>query len=263
MGSIPLWRRAIRVYRTKGALVLSVKLLNFARREAVAIAYALYWWIAYGVDPTYGMAPAHHTERQVFHDLFSTLGEGDVFYDVGAHVGLYTVPVASVLPPDSVVAFEPGEGVSELRTALSNHGLRAHVLERAISQETPEVEYYRDHDGKLGSVFDSDGSVSRPETITARELLDGDLPLPTVVKIDVRGAELDVLHGLRDVLEREECRLVYCELHVPVGRRYDNVEEHRENWSFDEVLRTLRQCGFEVELMFVYWDDHLFLRARK
>jgi len=66
--------------------------------------------------------------------LLSDLREGDVFYDVGANIGVYTVFAAQELPIGSVISFEPTPFVAErLRSNLSLNDLRADVYEIALS----------------------------------------------------------------------------------------------------------------------------------
>jgi hypothetical protein len=61
------------------------------------------------------------------------------------------------------------------------------------------------------------------------EIAEGRLPVPDVVKLDVEGAEVAVLSGLRETLIRHD-PVVICELHA----------------SNDAVLRLAGECGYSV-----------------
>jgi FkbM family methyltransferase len=221
------------------------------------------WWrYRYGVDCQSGWNAAVSSERPVFSDLFANLRPDDVFYDVGAHVGIFTRPVANHLSEGSVVAFEPGQGATRLREAVGE-APNVHVVEKAISRRGGAG--YHAHEGRVGLLGDDD---AREFAVTdGREILDeGRLPLPNVVKIDVFGAELDVVEGLEPLLERPECRLVYCEVHLPTSfqqKRPDEVfEAYLEEWSFTDLVEAFYRCGFRVEPTLLRRDTHdVFLRA--
>jgi FkbM family methyltransferase len=245
-------------------------LLDRARRRIAnriaPIVYTPYWRYRYGVIEECGRQAALSSERPVFNDLFANLDSSDVFYDVGAYTGLYTGAMASFLPPGQVVAFEPGEAVAELETYLQRHDLEAIVVPKALSQRAGDG--YHSHEDRLGLLGNTDEDGSLPATSAQEIIADGELPFPTVVKIDVFGAELDAVRGLEELLERDECRLVYCELHLPTTfqrKRPDHIfEEYLNEWSFTEIVRVLYRCGFEVDPMFLRDDTHdLFIKAYK
>lgn len=75
-------------------------------------------------------------------------------------------------------------------------------------------------------------SILRGDSVAERD----DVPHPTVLKIDVEDAELDVLRGLDRTLSRAACRLVYCEIHpdglAERGVRPADVEQFLEERGF-------------------------------
>ena len=64
----------------------------------------------------------------------------------------------------------------------------------------------------------------------------GQLPIPNVMKIDVEGAEVSVIAGLKNSLANKKCRLVFCEIH--------NVMLERNGEDPKAVDRMLREAGF-------------------
>lgn len=258
--SANLFTRAARVLRENGPRVLIAEVATYLR----GVAYSLYWQFRYGVDYRHTRVASTSTELPVLTDLFANLRADDVFYDVGAYKGLFTLPVASVLPPGHVVAFEPGDGATALEASLAEAGLTATVVRKAVSASGGQG--YHEHEGRLGLLGDSEGSDGFA-TIDAHEIVDADeLPLPTVVKIDVFGAETDVIAALEPILARPDCRLVYCELHLPTSfqrsRPEPIFEQFLDEWSFTDIVRTLYRCGFEVDPIYLRADTHdLFLKA--
>lgn len=254
--------RSYHYIRERGIL----SFLEAVKRYTVALLTTGYWAFIYGVDFKPGWRAATSTERPIFEDLFANLRTDDVFYDIGADEGLFTCPVASILGPGQVVAFEPGTGAKRLERRLLEAGLEATVVEKAVSHRGSEG--YNAHEGRVGFLGDTDAPAF--DVTNAREILDeGELPLPTVVKIDVYGAETDVTEGLKEILARDECRLVYLELHLPMAfqqrKRPDDIfDTFLEEWSLTDVVQILLQCGFEVKPIYLRSEtDDLFIRASK
>jgi FkbM family methyltransferase len=179
--------------------------------------------------------------------LRSELRAGDVFYDVGANVGIYTIPAAlRVGDRGCVFAFEPhlGNAYSLLDNIRAN-GLerRVTVVSSALHEAVGFFEFrYRDLGvgssmSQLESSVDAFGEEFVPDATelkfatTVDELVrSGATAAPAVVKIDVDGNELQVLRGMSDLLRGgQPPRAVQVE--VNVGER-------------DELLALMDDCGF-------------------
>jgi FkbM family methyltransferase len=137
--------------------------------------------------------------------LFLTffLRPGDVFVDVGAHLGYFSALAGTIVGPTGrVIAFEP----DRLNFALLSHNLRAFDTAvrgqcAAIADRRGTVRLFR-HSRQPGhhSTVDGDphGAVSVP-TLTLTEAL-ADVGPVRCIKIDVQGAERAVLEGLKGLL---------------------------------------------------------------
>ncbi len=123
--------------------------------------------------------------------------EGDIVFDVGAHVGFYTL-LGSVLVGGrgQVVAFEPvPKNLSYLKKHLQiNSVSNVEVVEAAVSDRHGHV---RLSSGPSSSMwhFDAQGELE-VQTVSLDELvLSAKLPPPDVVKMDIEGAEFLALNG--------------------------------------------------------------------
>lgn len=157
-------------------------------------------------------------ERPVLEDLVSNVQQDDVFYDIGANIGLYSCLVADVVDRP-VFAFEPHpENAERLRENVELNGADVSLFECALADSTGEAPLSIVLD-KVGSAGHSLVTDDEFDTITVSKtrgddlIADEDLPAPTVLKIDVEGAEFQVLQGLASTLSRADCRMVYCETH--------------------------------------------------
>lgn len=129
----------------------------------------------------------------------------------------------------------------------------ARVLQVALSDYVGDAQMVTDSIDEPGvgspelSPDHADGCI-RVDVTTGDTLVEsGNVPSPDVIKIDVEGAELNVLRGLEDTLSSRDCRVVYCEVH---GDTNQNLSRR--------VGEMLRECGFAVDLVSVgRWGHHL------
>jgi FkbM family methyltransferase len=140
--------------------------------------------------------------------LASLMHAGDVFWDVGAHHGYVTLCAARhVGPTGSVHAFEPS---ARNRRLLARHvswnGFRNVVIHPfALSSYNGEAPFGGTDTSKM---LHLGGGTETVQVRTADSLVrSGALPAPSVMKVDVEGAEADLLQGAGDLLRRD-ARLV-------------------------------------------------------
>ena len=148
-------------------------------------------------------------EVQVQRALFAP---GDVVLDVGANIGANTVPLARHAGPyGRVVAFEPQRLMHQMLCAnLALNALTIVVaLWSAVGAEpgqirVPPINY--DAMGNFGGVS-LGGEIGEPVGVTTIDALA--LERCRLIKIDVEGMELDVLHGAAGTLARLKPRLFF------------------------------------------------------
>lgn len=159
-------------------------------------------------------------ERHVLGALVQAARPDDVLWDVGAGYGLYTC----LVPAGTVVAFEPdGERRRALKGNLARNGLDASVL-----------------DVFLGA------GVTGGTRSAAAMVRDGEAPRPTLVKIDVEGAEGDVVAGMGDLLDDPDLRLAFVEVH-PEDLEGDRQHGKLSPKEIDAIVSTFEEAGFDIE----------------
>ncbi len=183
-------------------------------------------------------------ERPLQEALVRELSPGATFYDIGANIGFVTIIAARLVGPTGrVVAFEPvPENVAAIKRNLALNGIDwVDVRPVAVSARA----------GRASLVLSEVSAFSRLSTMHtptgARGTLEVDVdsidellardartPPPDVVKIDVEGAELDVIEGMRETLaarrpvllcEVHDCNVAYVELMARVGYAPINLDE--------------------------------------
>lgn len=155
---------------------------------------------------------AHHVwQRPVTAFLTGYLKPGDVFVDIGANIGYFTIYAGlRVGPHGQVHAVEPDpENIALLRANLELNGLtNVQVHQTAISDSSGEARLFRaSFNSGAHSLFQKNDHSGGLKVPVARldELLDGERP-PKLVKIDVQGAECYVLRSMTKLLEPPSVR---------------------------------------------------------
>jgi len=198
-------------------------------------------------------------ERPILEDVLHSLNESDVFYDIGANVGTYTCFAASKLGAGNVIGFEPErKNAARLRENLAQNDLDAQVFEVALSNTDGTIEL--ELAGEDAGEGEHSIAIGEPQETIEVKTAKGDtfiethaISVPSVIKIDVEGAELSVLQGMEQAL-RNHCRLVYVEIHP------NKLEEHGGTPA--EVHSLLEEMGFEVKWLEQRGNQH-FIRAEQ
>jgi FkbM family methyltransferase len=154
---------------------------------------------------------------QVTQALIRSLRAGDHVWDVGANIGYLTLLAARIVgPAGRVVAVEPDpDCAAAIRTNAAHNDLHTvEVVEAAAAERSGVAELVVVRDRlwtRLASVGDHHEGEARVEVRTLA-LDDVEGPPPALVKIDVEGAELDVIAGMTRLL-RDARPIVVCEMH--------------------------------------------------
>ena len=147
-------------------------------------------------------------------ELAFTLGRlrpGDTFVDIGAHIGYFALPAARrVGPRGRVIAVEPVASSAALlrRNVALNRFEHVEVVEAAASDRDGRAELRIAADSAMWATLRSDtfdhvaATVSVPTRSLDSVLAERGWPTVAGIKLDVEGAESDVLRGADEALRR-------------------------------------------------------------
>lgn len=164
--------------------------------------------------------------------VLHVLQEGDLFVDVGANVGAYSILAAS-LPRTRCIAFEPASDTYQLlleNVQLNDYASRITTHRIAIGNEDGETLLTATLDTVNHVAGATDAGVAQ-ESVPLRRLdtvLAGERP--AVIKIDVEGYETRVIEGATETLRDPTLVSVVLEMNGS-GMRY-GLDEKR----LDETL---------------------------
>jgi len=205
-------------------------------------------WIAGSGNHGCWLGSYEYAKRIVFE---RTVRENSVVFDVGAHVGFYTL-LASVLvgPRGRVFAFEPfPANLVYLQEHLRlNRIENVTVVEAAVSDKCGTAFFDEGPSSSMGHI--SPNGRLQVETVAIDELVaKGELPLPDFLKMDIEGAEALALSGAKSVLaqshptmfvathgsriHQECCRLLHSldyELEPIDGKSLESSSEILATW---------------------------------
>lgn len=158
------------------------------------------------------------------------LRAGDVCYDIGANVGLYTVWMSGLIGTEGkVLAFEPNPshrgGLMKTAETLGN----TQVCALGLSDHQGSFDLFVPEDDTMASLADwteNEGGSVRRETCfvtTIDKLIDEDkAPRPDFIKCDIEGGEFDCFRGAARTLDSVDAPIILFEANINSTRGFGN-----------------------------------------
>jgi FkbM family methyltransferase len=192
-------------------------------------------------------------ELPVQHAIVEAVAPGDVFFDIGANVGFFTLVAAAALEGTGELhAFEARPAIAQaLRRNVRRNQIEATVWPTAVGDHDGTATLHIAHHPGGSTLAASKASDVRTtmsvEVISLDSAIgDGRLPAPDVVKIDVEGSELEVLRGMIETLRSNRPVLIV---------EVDDQDAHEVERRFDELDVTLREVGYRCERLGQSYDS--------
>lgn len=184
---------------------------------------------------------SYGNEAETIDRVLAKIKPGDVFYDIGSCVGLYSIHAA--ICGAEVIAFEPDPMYRKrLKRNIKINKLRKsiQVLEWAVSDQQGGIVLYTDGlDGNspsLRQVGSRGKAMVKTDTID-RAIGNGQIPSPNVIKMDIEGAEVLALRGMNNLLNSTDApRFLFIEFHPEFLPDYDS--------SFEDCRELVESYGY-------------------
>ncbi len=182
--------------------------------------------------------------EQAFFWLY--LRPGDCFIDCGAHIGLFSAIASQATKGkiDLIAVEADPKTFSYLKENVERAGLESATLVNAAVWNRP---------GKIGFVDagfgkaayshvafdDSTATLKDVQTVTLDEIVSAvSIPQITLIKIDVEGAEPEVLSGGAQVIAEKRCPLIMIE--------FTEANLARRGVTSIQLARQLKSFGYEL-----------------
>lgn len=173
--------------------------------------------------------------------------EGDVIFDIGAHLGFYTLLLSRLVGEQGkVYAFEPNpELLPSLERSIAPLA-NVELLRVALSDREGEAGLFVPGDASMASLKDwTEGVVGEIHEVKCEmRMLDemieaGELPLPDFIKCDVEGAELSVFRGAVKTLNRIDAPILLFELNARAAAAFGSTTT-----AYFDLLRSLDEAKY-------------------
>jgi FkbM family methyltransferase len=170
-----------------------------------------------------------HESPEVINRFLSWLGPASTFYDVGGNAGYFSFIASTVITRGQILAFEPmATNIAIFQEHLRRNSRRAGtsritLIPCAVADREKTVQFTNDP-VLTGSNTYVDSQFLNPtvekidvKCVSIDGLVASGSPAPDVIKIDVEGAEFDVLLGAEQTLHTHRPHLLLAthDVHVP------------------------------------------------
>jgi FkbM family methyltransferase len=202
--------------------------------------------------------PSEHIQQQLFWYGYyerelgtlikKILGPGDVFLDVGANIGYFSLLAAIQQPSAKVIAFEPVSSVfDKLEENISiNNAKNITAIKVAVGKKNEAREIYISGADNMGmSSFQKpenySGRFEKVNTIAIDEWIrSSGLPGINLIKLDIEGSEFAALEGMNETLQNFK-PLVITEINPAALKAFDLAPADIFNY-----LKKLDYSGFLI-----------------
>ncbi len=191
------------------------------------------------------------------------LSHGDIFVDVGANIGYFSLLAAKLVGPSGkVIAVEASPFIFEkLKGNIEQNGVKnVLALNLAVSDSSGVAKVYAAPQGNIGetTILESKGYELESEIPCARldEVLSSeDLRRIKVIKIDVEGAEWAVVAGMPQVLASSPDSLEFV---IEINPKHLATLGR----SARDILQTFETAGFHAYELLNDYSDAGYLPPR-
>ena len=179
-----------------------------------------------------------HGLKEIYFDesyLFETEKKDPLIIDCGANIGLSIIFFKKKHPGARVIAFEPDPQIFELlKSNISSFDLNnVELNQKAVWMTTGTLSFISD--GGVGGSLSSDNASGSSGTVASIRLRDYlEHQHVDFLKIDIEGAEYDVLEDCKDVLHKAD--KIFIEYH----------SFSESDQKLDRILNILKLAGFRV-----------------
>ncbi|HMK03929.1 MAG TPA: FkbM family methyltransferase [Ferruginibacter sp.] len=190
----------------------------------------------------------HYEDPEMMKVFLGWLKPDSVLYDLGANVGFHALTANRYIASGKIYSFEPFPAarlVFQKHISL-NKKFIAHdnisLLTFAISDEEKQVEFSNDQVQKDGNTYIKDSAVfssARDKISVKTDSIDGlvkkGYEQPDIMKIDVEGAEYDVLRGAINTIRQYKPNILLAthDCHLPGVK--------------DDCIRFLEDLGYTLK----------------
>lgn len=172
-----------------------------------------------------------HNDLKNFEYVKNFIREGGVFVDVGAHQGDYTNFFLSNTDNTSVIyTIELNPDNFKKLTDRFSKNENVLLFNLAVSDSDGEINFYQGKDSFTFNIIGHDMNYTpnpiagKIKTSTLDTLLKNEFEI-NLIKIDVEGAELSVIKGMKEVFKKTHYLLLECHLDEDWSKIFEELDK--------------------------------------
>jgi len=207
-----------------------------------------------GTDVFLTGGKTHVSEIKLTRYLINNLSEEDVFFDIGAHFGFYSLLANKLISPKgSIISVEPCKAVFEIlkKNTCNFDSIQIHNLAISNSSGFVILSEFPPHLSEFNSVVPNiykeenwyqktTLSKSKVKSMTLDDFVRREEITPTFIKLDVEGSELDIIKGSKYLLESYFPVLIVEHHSIPNKNKFDlEVYEELNNLNYCPYIITM------------------------
>lgn len=176
-----------------------------------------------------------YQERPMIAAICRHLNAESVFWDIGSNAGIVSYEISQLAQYREHHYFEPNPKIYPWVEAALSHMDNATGHKVALSGENGSATFYVPRKGSAFGSLEGHGDADRDEIQVAKRTCDslvfedGFLP-PSVIKIDTEGHEIQVLAGMKKIIEMHRPVIFFEHIEIP-----------------DEEIRSLVPSGYSLK----------------
>lgn len=204
------------------------------------------------ISSTYGILAYPNSRSGEDKVMRQFVKKGDTVFDIGAHLGLYTLLLSELVGEEGkVFAFEPNPELLPLLKKTVEPLANVELFQMALSDREGEISLFVPEDATMASLSDwTAGNAGVVHQVKCdMHILDNlveqvKLSLPQFIKCDVEGAELSIFRGGVKTLDRIDAPIVLFEVNAKAADSFG--QKVTDYFDFLEGLRKPKYVFFEV-----------------
>lgn len=215
------------------SLLMRMNLVAEARLRGGGVIYVD---LANAVGRSIWLRGDYSAEEAIVNLIASRLGSGDVFLDIGANVGFYSLMASGIVGnTGQVYAFEPLPRLANLlrRTVAANGVTNLVIVEAVVGSAVGTASIAAMADSAYSHVVDGANAIDDRHghwtPVTVRAVTIDDYVrnvvrrLPRLIKMDIEGSEIEAVDGATAILSDPQGPDVICEVGAPHLARFNHT----------------------------------------
>jgi FkbM family methyltransferase len=191
--------------------------------------------------------------------ISSQIRPGDIVWDIGANMGIYTqVFLNGVSPQGKVVAFEPAPSCYlELQKKYKDNPLvELKNIAVGAKNDTLSMNIEENPLASTHKIIDQSNFISSDNLVEVQvrsldSIIESEL-MPNIIKIDVEGYEGQIIDGMNNLLTQKQLRCIGIEVHFGL------LNERGESNRPQQIEKILKDNNFVVS-----WTDSSHIIATR